>query len=370
MKRVMISMLCIIAGLMSISAAGSDVDPSYSDARVSSLSGAYTAVADDPNALYLNPAGLNRMNSSSMSIRLDLIDQLNGDFFTDTGLTKVFEQPVLNGEFIFTDRNWGIAAYTKYDMAISQSGDQYDFDVVKVNSLRLGFAAGLGPFSFGLDVRAIMQNPLYETSFTTDETVGVIIPFLQEIILHEYSSSLGHESVVMGAGVLLDLGNVTLGAYSDEVLNLMEGDESEISFSAEDVLRGLNAGIAYKSSVYTKYGDFRPLQFTAAVDLHDLGDPEIRTIVAGMEANLRFLEYAQFALRLGYAEPLAEFDELLFGLSMKEGVYSVGAGAILPFLKIDASLGIPGEALLHTMNPEGSYAGADVTAQITFGFAF
>lgn len=369
MKRYVVGLLLICMVLVP-AAAYEQVDLSYTDARVLGLSGAYTAVADDSGALYMNPAGLHTMNESSMSIRLDMLEQFDSQLLLEDGWTELLKNPQLNGEFQYTTRNWGVSAYTKYVMDIDNEGDEYTFDITKVNSLKFGLAGGLGPLSFGADIRATMYGSEVNV-IDFSESSGVVIPFIQEVLLDDYTD-ISTENVVLGAGILLDIGNFSFGAYSSDFVTIYDSKEpdGDLQFSLDSVLNTLNAGAAYQSRSYTKAGNFHPLQFTLALDIHDLGDDSERTIHLGSEFNLRFFEYMQFALRAGYQEDLEELDEMLFGLSMIEGDYTLGIGTVLPFLKIDGAVSVPGEHLMYMMDPEGSHDPQSLTGQITFGFAF
>ena len=372
MKQIIIILFYISLGLSFLSA----VESGYRDARVQGLGGAYTAVADDSNTLYLNPAGLHGLIGSSMYLRLDLLDTINGDVSFGSGLNGMFQNPILTGEFLYTNRNWGISASSKYAMNISGENPNYSFDVTKMNSVHIGFAAGIGPLSLGTNIKATMQNKEDEITVQSDESVGIVIPFVQGIILHDYSSSNAEEAeehVVMGVGMLLDIWDFSIGVYSDEFLDFMHGDEDSDTIVGSDLLtifNGLNIGVSYKTHSYTTYGDYTPLQFIVAADGHNLGDDDNRTLLLGMETNLRFLEYVQLAVRFGYQEDIPQWDDLVYGLSLKDGKYTVGIGAVLPFVKIDAALALPAESLMYQMNPVGDYTGDSGRVQLTFGFSF
>lgn len=352
-----------------LSAASVIGDLSFADARITGLSEAYTAVADDSNALYRNPAGLNNLTGPSMSLRLDGTDTISAISLIDPSSIGLFVDPRLSGEFLYTTRNFGVSVVSKYFMEIEPVSGGYRFDVTKRNSLQVGTSLGLGPLSIGATIRATKEDTRANIDVPSDETVGILIPFLQNVILGDYSSTLARERVVMGVGALLNLGSFSVGAYSDEFIDFMYNQTSEIKLDVDSILKDLTVGIAYQSPTYDSFGNYRALQFTAAADLARIGDDTQRVISIGTEANLRFLQYMQLSVRLGYQEPVEQLDELLFGLSLTDGDYSVGVGAVLPFLKLDAALKIPSEALMYNLSPAGEYEGDEVLAQITFGFA-
>lgn len=371
MRRVNIYLmiLAMILFSASVSAAAGNEDLSFADARITGLSGAYTAVSDDSNALYRNPAGLNNLTGSSMSLRLDGADTISALSMIDPNGMGLFVDPQLSGEFLYTTRNFGLSVVSKYFMEIEPVSGGYQFDVIKRNSLQVGTSLGLGPLSLGATIRATKEDTRQHIEVPSDEPVGILIPFLQNVILGDYSSTLARERVVMGVGALLNLGSFSVGAYSDEFIDFMYNQTSEIKLDVDTILRDLTVGVAYQSPTYDSFGNYRALQFTAAADLARIGDDLNRKISIGTEANLRFLQYMQLSVRLGYQEPVEQLDELLFGLSLTEGDYSIGVGAVLPFLKFDAALMIPSEALLYNLSPSGEYVGEEVLAQITFGFA-
>ncbi len=370
MKKMIIMGILLLLVLSGAYADSLSIDTEHFDARVAGLGTAYTALADDSNALYLNPAGLRRQYGNTMSIRLDIQDSINGDILSGEPMTGIFENPELEGEFLYTSRNWGIAAYSKYFMDIETTDEEYLFNVGKFNSLVFGLSTGLGPISLGANIKATKydykNNPV---EFPKEEPISLIIPFIQEVILNDYNSSDPDENVSMGVGALLDIGNFSLGVYSDQFLDFMYGDDSEIKLDLDNIVKGLDVGIAYQSDNYDKFGNYRVFQFTLAADVHDLGDDDNRIFAMGSETNLRLFEYMQLAIRLGYQQEIEEIDDLLFGISMVEGDYSVGIGAILPFMKFDAAATIPAEAIIQMIDSEDSYTGDRIAAQLTFGFA-
>ncbi len=350
-------------------AVGMSIHPVFGDARISGLGQAYTAVADDSNALLLNPAGLRMLGGSDLSIRLDVDDTLNGQLFVDSSDLGLFENPILNQEFLYTSRNWGVAAFSEYHMEIEPEGSDYVLDVAKLNSLQFGVATGVGPLSIGVNIKATKIDYGNGIFIQKDEPVNMIIPFVQDVILNDYSSTFSVERVVMGVGALLNLGDFSIGAYSDEFLDFMYGVEGEINLDMVTVIETLDVGVSYQSEPYDTYGNYHPLQVLLAADIHDLGDDDIRALSLGMEINLRFLEYVQLAVRTGYQEALENWDELLFGISPQDGDYTLGMGLILPFIKVDGSVTVPAEVIAYTLDPDDVYVGDQIQAKLTFGFS-
>ncbi len=371
MRKILVVGMLLLLATFGVSAETLSIDTEHFDARVLGLGTAYTALADDANALYLNPSGLRRHYRNTMSLRIDARDSADGTLFgQDAPVTGFLVNPEVEGEFLYTTRNWGIALYSKYFMHIDYGESEYTFDVAKYNSLLVGLSTGIGPISLGANLKATKLNRKTGVDIPVDDAVGILLPFLQEIILGEYNASLGaEEQVLMGVGALIDLGNFSIGAYSDEFLNFMYGDDSEIRLDVDSIVQGLNAGIAYQSDTYDQYGNFRILQFTIAADVHGIGDDVNRVLAIGTETNLRFLEYMQMALRVGFRQDLPAIGDLLFGPDFTEGTYTGGLGIVLPFMKLDAALQVPTDAIKYALNPTETYTGSDVEAQLTFGFA-
>src|SRR5205823_5900415 len=64
------SALCLVPGLAHAGAFGR---PNQIDARAVGIGGAFTAVADDPSAVWFNPAGLAQIRATTLQLGLDLV---------------------------------------------------------------------------------------------------------------------------------------------------------------------------------------------------------------------------------------------------------------------------------------------------------
>jgi hypothetical protein len=334
------------------------------DARVSALGGAYTAITDDSNSLFLNPAGLRLLADKDLSLRIDLEDFYDSSILTDPAGVAYPNQPVMSGELLYTSQNWGLAAFSEYyvDFPEDHSGG-FEVDAVRFNSMQFGMGFGLGPLSFGANIKASQRVSKTNIPFENSNPTNLVTSFVNEVLFGEFNPN-AEETVKMGAGALLTLGSFTFGAYSDTLVDFMYGVDDRIYTNIEQVYKELEVGAAYQGPAYDRNGNYRPFQLVAAADVHNLGDDERRTFSLGFETNFRFLNFAQLALRTGYQQPLEQLDDLLFGLEPREGKISAGAGVVLPFIKVDASASIPTLALL---DPEHE---GDLRAQVTFGFSF
>ncbi|MGM0431832.1 MAG: hypothetical protein ACQEQU_03895 [Spirochaetota bacterium] len=368
--KVFVLLLLIVCATGAVYSAHADwTAASHSDARISGLGQAYTAVADDSNTIFLNPAGLRLLADADFSLRADFEDFLPDSVLSDMSLSDFPQEPTIDGEFLYTARNWGLAASTAYHLSPVSDGR---VDIKKANSLHFGAAFGAGPLSVGANIKATKYDEKDNVELAGSDLGSIALPFLRNVVFAEYLEEPS-ESVTMGLGALLTMGKFSFGAYSDNFIDFMHTNgngESGINMDLEAVFSKLSAGVAYQGTKYDSFGNYHPLQVVAAVDVHNLGDNADRLLSMGVEANLRFIDFAQLALRLGFQQEVTEWRDIMYGPQLTEGDYTVGAGVVLPFVKIDASTRVPATALAYALEPSGAYEGDPVRAQLTFGFSF
>jgi hypothetical protein len=353
----MIFLCAASAGAISLDALG--------DSRVSALGSTYTAIADDSNTLFLNPAGLRLLAGTDLSVRLDVEDYVLTSVLEDPAAVIYPNSPILGGELLYTSRNWGISAFTEYYMTIPEDhGENFTIDRVgRFNSMHFGMGFGFGPLSLGANIKASQQAEKTDVPFEDSNIANLGSSFVSQVLFGEFNPN-PVETVTMGAGALFTVGSFSLGAYSDTFIDFMYGFDDRLNMDVEQILRELSVGVSYQTPAYDRNGNYHPFQLIAAADIHDFGDDGNREFTMGAEANIRYLEFAQLALRAGYRQPLAGLDDLLFGLEPRLSAVSAGVGVVLPFIKVDASASLPTQALIDRSIED------ELRAQLTFGFSF
>lgn len=365
MKKKIRSIYSILMILVcSVSLSAFSLDP-LGDARVAALGSTYTAIADDSNTLFLNPAGLRLLADTDLSVRLDIEDHVSSTVLEDPVGVNYPNSPILSGELLYTSRNWGISAFTEYYMTIPEDhSSSFTIDTVeRFNSMQFGMGFGFGPLSFGANIKASQKAEKNNVAFENSNIANMTSSFLSQVFFGEFNPN-PVETVTMGAGALFTVGSFSLGAYSDTFIDFMYGFDDRLNMDVEQILRDLSLGISYQSPAYDRNGNYRPFQLIAAADIHDFGNDDEREFTMGAEANLRYLDFVQLALRAGYRQPLPDLDDLMFGLEPRYSDMSAGVGVVLPFIKVDASASMPMQALIDTSIED------ELTAQLTFGFSF
>lgn len=219
------------------------------NARAVGLSGAYTALASDPNALLYNPAGLGK-------VRVDQVTFMHNQYFQ--GITQEYLAYA-------SPHGWGA------------SFNYLSFGEIRNTTLSNKTGTGLG--TFGLTSMALTGG--YGRSMTDDLSFGVGIKFLREVI-----------DDASGQGVALDMGLV----YSVPMISGLSigaalqnlGPSVKFQSANEDLPLAFRAGTAY---VF----DFLKRENTLALDLVKARN-ESALAAFGAETTLG----ESFPVRIGY----------------------------------------------------------------------
>ncbi|MCF7945466.1 MAG: hypothetical protein K9L24_01240 [Spirochaetia bacterium] len=354
------------------------------EARIMGLSGAYTAVTDDSNALFYNPAGLSELQNGNTKVQLDYEDAVTMNGLEIDNMDHFFSKPLITPKILYTAPNWGISLYSGYQSDIidaeGSSSDEVVLDITKKNVLEAGFSFDLGSISLGLGFRS--SKELNAESITLEKNIStenLYIELFQNVLLGDYSSQNGeNEELMVSGGFLADLGSFSVGVYNDSLIDLIsltnEGDILNSFF------KDINIGAAFRTRNYDDYGNIKLLRFLWALDIDNaaLGifeenedpDKDQRKLQIGFETGLYFSEKANLAIRAGYSEPLPDYRDLLFGLNINEGTFSFGLGLNLLFTTFDVGVQVPPDAFVLLIDPEYDYTGEPVQGRITMGVSF
>ncbi len=292
--------------------------------------------------------------------------ELFNDSFNNLGVTP---------EISFIDRNIGLL----YNRSISLQGTPTDtadqVDIVSESELSGGFAARIGHLSLGL-------NAVYNRSSTVtidtpefsdyqvfcnsiSEAYGMYDP--DEIAIMALTGDLFDQGVkdstlTFGAGAMVDMGSLTVGAAIDDVADILSHEGHIVSQQTiEAALEQLNVGIAYESNRRKQDGSTDFINMLLAADIHNLGDQDSRSLHMGAELGLSLAEWITTDFRAGYAQDLDVSFEQMFDngiFDIDEGEFSIGMGAKLLIAEFDMALSLPGAfaqaAFFESFNREGS----------------
>lgn len=416
---VCVLILLFLGGMFSISAGGGYVLPEdlqedfpldlpatgeVRDARVFALGDAFTAVADDVNALFYNPAGLAYLNNGDLRIggsaffdfnselavnESDLADDIyaaigNSDTYDynsddeivyDGGgslseededilaeqvipmmlLHKVVDRMQLLPNVSYAGKNWGVgssASMTVEPIETEENEMYNEFQITQEMGIIGGMGFDLGPAAVGVNARYFKE---ISTPFTFDYDPFSNLEGIDEDIMDALSDNGQEEyTLEMGVGGMVTLGSLSLGTYVDNFLNIVVDDSGELA--EDNVLdkawETANVGIAFEPS--NRKGSQRRslINFLAAADLNNIGDNENRVLSLGSEMGLHLGEGEVITMdgRVGYKQYLpGELDEIEEIININQGEITMGMGFKALFFKFDAGVSFPAVMVKHAM---------------------
>lgn len=379
-----------------------------SDARARGMGGAMTAVNDDMNTLFYNPAGLAFLRKSyfivapdiqvtqhsSMLISYDYSsdDQGNGYYgyyyYRDGQRYLVDNATVINGvvldlngdgivspeeissynscfaigpivispRLIIGGKYWGTALIGDYQLNPYLSGDRNYFLVDRTLSAVAGLGFNLGPVALGANVRYSRESN-YSISLQQYDgpstIIGVFSPDSEGVTNYE-------PELKIGAGALVTLGTLNLGLYNADVMAIID--------NGDDPLYATNLGVSWMPSD-NKFQKKFPLSLAAAADIKNLGSSSSRSLNMGLEIGLNAGDFLVVLARAGYSQPFGmglELSDLdLAEFSVNDGTINIGATAQLWFAKVDLSMAVPMSTLVGN-----DYYGPDFTMSATISANF
>lgn len=396
MKKILISALLFTISFVSAFA-------QLGDARVSGMAGSFTSIADDQNALLINPAGLPFLSDSYLFFDAAVNFELTKNImYGQEKYPSVYESGMESGEFSYYDTFFGAdvpfdpsvygftydasddvdyrravrkyqefrAYYTIYDFAQNTSDifvlprigfvnkywgatafsrnridintveyngryTEYGFDVIRDTGAVAGFGIGLGLLSLGANLKAFTHETNSYSYLAREIDESAIATILFE------SNSEPAFDFELGVGSILTFGNLSAGAYIDNLLAFIDftGQETDVDFLG--IFEGLNIGASFdfvesKLSDQTKF-----LIFRTSVDLLNLGSYFNRSISAGLEIGFDFIALSAVA-RAGYRQAIiGELSNIIEAFEPKYGYYTVGLGTHFLFLHVDISAEFP-----------------------------
>ncbi len=299
----------------------------YEGVRPLGMGGAFTAVADDSNAIFYNTAGLNRLETWSFEIPLiietsksniDIVDEAQDVDFNSTTETAAFIRKHLGetGDVrvglvpSFAKKNFGVAL-------LSQGKATYRFDNPAFPETKVT-ASGVGSAQIGLahaffdDKLSVGAGVKYVTASVLDQTYTA-----QQIADSNFDQTV-EDDLMDGSGFGVDLGALyTLPFSIDSTLGLSVINLGGLDLGdAGKIDQQVNLGFAMRHS----FESASWLKLLAAVDVVDLfkeagtDDDIYKRLHMGLEAKMPVL-----SLRVG----------------LYQGYPSFGAGIDLKYAKLE-----------------------------------
>ena len=260
MMRTFLVILSCVVLLSSLSEASSSAAFYFigSGARAQALGNSFVAVADDPSAIYWNPAGLTQLESPAISL-MDRVTTLDTDY---ANLAGVFPVPTI-GTFGLSAIFYRVGQIPVYDEAGNAGGDIADQE----GALILSYAYRLRDVSLGINLKGIYQtlDPVNSMGIGRTQTWGM---GLDVAVLY-------HATDRLQVGVMLQ----------DEIK--MRDWDDEATYTTL-VPRSITSGVSYRQPI----GDAHSWSFMADIEQrHELP----LSLHVGTEVTL----YRVFALRAG-----------------------------------------------------------------------
>ncbi len=326
---------CLIGTSLSASHLLKDIPP-VENMRLSGMAGAYTAVADDYNALFHNPAGLANLRNRSLGINVHYVDD---------AVTPFFSSPSVKPEFYFSSPGWGAGISSSFYVMEQEGGD---YTIHRINSADLGFAFGIGMISFGTSLHASKKDTITGVELGGPGSPDFLMDFFTQVFLNAYDTNdaESEESVMLKAGFLFDTGIIAAGVSHGSLFDIMAWSENQELPGFDDVFGGFHAGVSLRNSRLNRFGGENMLRIRGALDMKYIGSDNRRTIHAGLEAAVHLAQVGKVSLRAGYSEKLPNAADLLtLSLDPNEGTFTFGAGIDFLVFSLQAAAEIPGSVL-------------------------
>ena len=320
----------------------------------------------------MNPAVLYFSTGTQLRTGLNYLDtfQLNGSY--DNGLSDFLNHPSVTIDLVYTTPEWYIGAYSDYCLTKSGFGDGdgvFSFNAARLNAVKAGIALGVGSFSLGADIIASKTSYLNNRKIRLDDDpVSVGSDFLQKIFLAEFNPT-DEEAMKAGIGIMMNTGIFTIGAYSDKVLDFITERSSGVSFDVARIMQSLDLGISLNTNDSMGTGILRFVHILLAADLKDIGDDNRRMLNLGMEGSFLFSNRMSLDFRLGYNQPLPDLNSVLSLGGNENGVYSVGVGSDLLFMRLNAAVILPCQVVESLFNNSADTFPESVAGVVSFSLS-
>jgi len=375
------------------------------DARTRGMANAFTAVADDYNALYFNPAGLAYLKNSdfvlglgaNVSVKKGMVfledeypeiwedwENEGYEYYDDFFGTDVFFDPARWGfpwddddstdlmsydeavdlyrqkrsfeiirnladmnlypRLAFAAPHWGVSTINEITLApasYNSTTEEFEFTILKDTGIMGGLGINIGPIAVGANVKYYKQVE-DATYFNAQEAAeGPPEQFITDIFLGSDNQVSSEHKIEAGIGAIFTLGALNLGAYLDNLLFFLEKTDDGVDVDP-GLLDTLSVGAAWTPFNQKMKEKRGILNFIAAADLKNLGSTTERELAAGVEAGLNLGGVIVGNARLGYTQPLVgSLAEMADQFDPRLGLYSAGMGWKILFAAVNFSVQVP-----------------------------
>ncbi len=338
MKRFAIVLLILSIALP---ASAREIGRYFESTRALGMGGAFTAVSDDVNALFYNPAGLAKIDKWSMGIINPVvgINKNATDFYNDykdidnnntsevTNLLRSYLGKPINADLAmfpyFATTNWAIGGLGRAKIGLTAHNAAYpelQVDADTSMGIHGGYGHAFGNFLVGAAVKYIDSETLYATYSPVDLTNKD----LEKKVKDDMVSKTGFGADL---GVMYKF-DVNVGEQNLEptiavaAINLVEPVDTKTDYHK----RQFNVGFSTKH----KPG---PVTSIGARDVIDVGknlstdDDYMKRLNMGIEAKLPMILSVRAGLNQGYSAFGATIDLWLLKLSYARYYKEIGVSA-------------------------------------------
>ncbi len=368
MKKITALLVLILLTCISISAENSLRSGRIGSARVLGMAGVSIGVTRTDDLQSMNPAALYYATEPNLMLDLQYMDTLFLDSSFSGKLEDFLFAPSVGYDLHYISRGWAVGAYSNYMLEnAGMFGEDLLLNISRMNTVEFGFAFGLGTLALGGDLHIAKQSYLNGRRIPINtDPLSIATSLVQEVFLAEFKPS-ADEIFELGIGGMMNIGDVTFGIYSDNVVDFITESGTGISFDLRDLIAALDVGMSIEGGSRTGSETFQWFRYLLAVDLHNIGDDGSRELRIGMEGALSLTDRIAGSLELGYIYPLPDLNTILSFSGGEGSIYTLGIGADLLFMNLHAALMIPNETVAYMFKEPGSSEYTDILAKITVG---
>lgn len=359
-------LLPVTAGVAALNLPDSSTD---GNAPVLGAGGVTAAVQQNAHMQSMNPAALYFSSGTRFLLDFEYLDTYDPDADLFTGIDAFITQPLISYELNYLGNGWSIGVYSDYAVTNrGVSGNELSIDISKDNVAEFDFAFGVGAFSVGADIRALKSSSVGNRKIGMGGTMlDIGLELLQDVFLDEISSGV-EEKLEMGAGFMAQFGNITVGFYSDKVIDYTSGSGSSLAFDVSSIMKNGDFGLAYSSAPYAGIGSLNLASFFVSAELKNIADEQNRSLHFGMSGSLLLTEKISFALAAGYYRMVPDVSEILSLGGDHDGYVTAGVSANLLFMSISGALILPEAAAASLLGSSAAGSDRHAAGKISFGF--
>lgn len=405
--------------LLIVTIAGSLAFGQTGDARTRGMANAFTAVADDVNAIFFNPAGLAFLEKGYFVVGADasavlskrimfgeeeypypweywdesgnmsysywddfmgidvFFDPSEFGFPYDPEVPGSYEQAVqdymtwrdfygfyqfnqnvsdmhLIPRLAYAAKNWGVSLITEssVEMATTEyrgEDTQLTFNLNKDVGVMGALGLNLGIMAVGANLKYYVRKTDTISFYAYETEDGPPDGFFADLLLGTENEESGSSHLELGVGGLFTLGQISAGAYIDNLLYFLPQDENgEWDPDLLGIFDSLSIGASFTPFNSKTSGKKGLLNLIGAVDIKNLGSETNRMLTAGVEAGLNIGDIIAANGRLGYRQDLpGNLMEMVDSFDPRLGFYTFGIGAKFIMGSLDIAAEFPADMVFE-----------------------